>query len=80
MEQQQHGFSDSTPRACIDRLQKSTKRLLSASQLMPISQISTQKYGSGHFDPFLIAGKIRPIGRPLRNHSIQSEDVLRILK
>ena len=52
MEQQQHGFSDSTPRAGSDRLQKSAKSLLSALQLMSISQISTQKYGSGHFDPF----------------------------
>ena len=52
MEQQQQGFSDSTPRAGSDRLQKSAKSLLSALQLMSISQISTQKYGSGHFDPF----------------------------
>ena len=28
------------------------KTLLSALQLMSISQISTQKYGSGHFYPF----------------------------
>ena len=33
---------------------------------------------SGHFDPFQIARKIRPIGERLRNHSDQSEDVLRI--
>ena len=52
MEQQQHGFSDSTPRAGSDRLQKSEKSFLSALQLMSISQISTQKYGSVHFDPF----------------------------
>jgi len=52
MEQQQHGFSDSTPRAGSDKLQKSAKSLRSALQLMSISQISTQKYGSGHFDPF----------------------------
>ena len=52
MEQQQHGFSDSTPRAGSDRLQKSAKSLLSALQLMYISQISTQKYWSGNFDPF----------------------------
>jgi len=58
MEQQQHGFSDSTPRAGSDRLQKSAKSLLSALQLMSISQISTQKYGSGHFDPFYITRKI----------------------
>ena len=51
MEQQQHSFSDSTPRAGSDRLQKSSNSLLSALQLMS-SQISTQKYGSGHFDPF----------------------------
>ena len=52
MEQQQHGFSDSTPKAGSDRLQKSAKSLISALQLMSISQISSQKYGSGHFDPF----------------------------
>ena len=54
MEQQQHGFSDSTPRAGSDRLQKSSKSLLIALQLMSISQISTQKYesGPGNFDPF----------------------------
>ena len=52
MEQQQHGFSNSTPRADSDRLQKSAKSFISALQLMSISQISTQKYGSGHFDPF----------------------------
>ena len=34
MEQQQHGFSDSTPRAGSDRLQKSAKSLPSALQLM----------------------------------------------
>ena len=54
MEQQQHGVSDSTPRASSERLQKSAKSLLSALQLMSISQFSTQKYWSGHFDPFLI--------------------------
>ena len=42
MEQQQQGFSDSTPRAGSDRLQKSDKSLLSALQLMSIS----------HLDPF----------------------------
>ena len=52
MEQQQHGFSDSTPRAGSDRLQKSAKILLSALQLMSISQIITQKYELGHFDFF----------------------------
>ena len=43
MEQQQHGFSDSTPRAGSDRLQKIGKSLLRALQLMSISLISTQK-------------------------------------
>ena len=52
MEQQQRGFSDSTPRPGRDRLQKSAKSLLSTLQLMSISQISTQKYGSVYFDPF----------------------------
>ena len=65
MEQHQHG---STPRAGSDRLQKSSKRLLSALQLMPISQISTQKYGSGHFDPYKPQEKF-----------VQWEHVLRIL-
>jgi len=51
MKQQQNGFSDSTPRAGSDRLQK-RKKFFNALQLMSISQISTQKYGSGHFDPF----------------------------
>ena len=69
MEQQQRGFSDSTPGAGNDRLQKSAKSLLSALQLMFISQTSTQKYGSGHFDPFLITRKICPIGGRLRNQS-----------
>ena len=44
MEQQQHGFSDSTPRAGSDRLQNPAKSLISALQFMSISQISTQKY------------------------------------
>jgi len=52
MEQQQHGFIDSTPRAGSNRLHKSAKSLSSALQLMSISQISTQKYGSDHFEPF----------------------------
>ena len=52
MEQQQHGFSDSKPKAGSDRLKKSAKSLITALQLMSISQISTQKYGLGHFDPF----------------------------
>ena len=53
MEQQQHGFSDSTPRAGSDRLQISSKSLLSALKYMSNSQISPQKnYGSGQFDPF----------------------------
>ena len=55
MEQQQHGFSESTPRAVSDRLQKSAKSFLSVLQLISISQTNTQKYGSGHFDIFLIS-------------------------
>ena len=51
MEQQQHGFCDPTSRTGSDRLQKLAKSLLSVLQLMSISQIRTQKYGSGHFDP-----------------------------
>jgi len=34
MEQQQHGFSDSTPRAGSDRLQKSAKGLLCALMVL----------------------------------------------
>ena len=52
MEQQQHGCSHSTPRPGSDRLQKLAKILLSTLQLMSISQISTQKYWSVHFDLF----------------------------
>jgi len=52
MEQQQRSFSDSPQWAVSDRLQKLAKSFLSALQLMSISQIRTQKYGSGHFDPF----------------------------
>ena len=52
MDQQQHSFSDSKPRAGSDRLQKSAKSFLGALQLMSIGKISPQKYGSGHFDPF----------------------------
>ena len=80
MEQQKHSFSDSTPRVGSDRLQKSSKSLLCALQIMSISQISTQKYGSGHFDPFWIARKFRPIGERLRNHADKSEHFLRILE
>ena len=47
MEQQQNGFSGSTPMAGSNRLEKSPKSLPSALQLMFISQIRTQKYGSG---------------------------------
>ena len=61
MEQQQHSFKNLTPRAGSDRLQKSAKSLLSALQLMSISQTRTQKYVSGHFDPFYIIRKFRPI-------------------
>jgi len=43
MEQQQHSFKNLTPRAGSDRLQKSAKSLLSALQLMSISQTRTQK-------------------------------------
>ena len=80
MEQQQHGFSDSTSRAGSDRLQKLAKNCLVHYNLCPMStsQISTQKYGLGR--PALNHKKNRPIGGRLRNHSHQSEHVLRILK
>ena len=42
---QKHDFSDSTPRAGSDRLQKSSKSLLSALQILSLSQIGTQKCG-----------------------------------
>ena len=48
---------------------KSAKSVLIALQKQSICQISTAKYGSGHFDPFKIARKL-----------VKSEDVLRILK
>ena len=51
MEQLRQSFSDST-KSGSDRLQKSAKSLLSALQSKSISKISTQKYGSGHFDRF----------------------------
>ena len=51
IEQQNHCFSDSTPRAGSDKI-KIAKSLLSALQLISNSKISPQKYGSGHFDPF----------------------------
>ena len=55
-EKLQQGFSDTTPKAGSDISQS----LLFALQLISIrqiififiGQISTQKYGSGHFDPF----------------------------
>ena len=53
------------------------KSLLSTLQLT-ISQISTKKYG--HCKEIEIARKCRPIGGRLRNHSDQSEHVVRILK
>ena len=55
--EQQHSFSDSTPRAGSDRLKTSEKSLLSALKLMSISQIISQKYGSGHFDLFKLKEK-----------------------
>ena len=72
MEQLQHGFSDSTPRAGSNRLQKSAKSLLSELNLMSIiRQISTQrpKVWVWSFRPFLNRRKNRPIGGRLRNHS-----------
>ena len=51
MEQQQHGFNNSTLRVQgSERLQKSPKSFHIALQLISIRQISTQKYRSGHFD------------------------------
>ena len=52
MEQLQQAFRDSTPKAGSVRLLSSTKILISALQLISVIQISTQKYGFGHFDPF----------------------------
>ena len=73
MNQLQQGFRGSKPRAGSDRLQKLPKSLLSALQLISISQIQS------HFDPFLITRKFFPIGGRLKTHSDQSEHVLRIL-
>ena len=73
MEQQQHGFSNLTPRAGSARLQKSAESLLSALQLMSISKISTQNYGSSHFGPFYISRKNFPIGGRPRIHSDRSD-------
>jgi len=52
MEQLQRGFIDSTPKAGRDGLKKLETRLISALQLISISQINLHKYGSGHLDPF----------------------------
>ena len=52
MERQQHCFNDSTTIGDSDRLQKSAKSLHWVKQIMSISQVSTQKYRSAHFDPF----------------------------
>ena len=43
MEQLQKEFSDSTPKAGIDRSQNPAKTLISKLQLISISHISTQK-------------------------------------
>jgi len=52
MEQLRQVFSDLTPKAGSDRSQKSTKSVIDALELLSISQISTQKYLSGHLDHF----------------------------
>ena len=52
MEQLNQSFSGSTPRAGGDKLQKSGKSLLSALQLMSISQIRTPKVLVRSFRPF----------------------------
>ena len=52
MEQLQKGFSDSTPKVGRDMIYKTAKSLLCTLQLISISQVSSQKYESGHFDPF----------------------------
>jgi len=52
MEQLQRGFIDSTPRAGRDGLKTLETSLISALQLISISQINLHKYGSGHLDPF----------------------------
>ena len=55
---EQHGLSDSTPRASSHRLEKSAKSLLSAlheCQLVQLAPTSMSQY-----DHFQIARKIRP--------------------
>ena len=47
MEQQQHGFSDSTPRAGSERLHKSAKSLLCAKQLMSIQLVKLAPKSKG---------------------------------
>ena len=82
MEQLNQSFSGSTPRAGGDKLQKSGKSLLSALQLISISQIRTPKVLVRSFRP-LNCKKIssnRRSSKELRIHSDQSEDFLRILK
>ena len=50
MEQQQQGFSDSTPKAAgSDDLKIGKQNMVNALQLIFIIQISTQKYESGIF-------------------------------
>ena len=44
---------------------------------MSNSPINPPKYRSGHYDPFYIQYKYRPIGGRLKNHSDQLEAVLR---
>ena len=51
MEQLQQGFNYSF-RLSKAGSEKSAERLNSALQFISISQISTQQYRSGHFDPF----------------------------
>jgi len=52
MEQLRQVLSDLTPKAGSDRSQKSTNSVINALELISISQISTQKYLSGHLDHF----------------------------
>ena len=80
MEQMQLGFSYSTPKAVSDRIKKSGKSLLSALQLISYSQVGPQKYRVRSFRPFLYSKYISNNRRHLKNHSDQSEAVLRIPK
>ena len=80
MEQQQHGFSDSTPRAGSDRLQKSSKSFSYCITMYVHKSITPKSMGPVISTLFKSQEKFVLIGGRLRNNSDQSEFVLRIFK